>query len=314
MRAGIIANPRAGRGHALARAEQARQELAADGVEVELACSDAAGVVTELSRAMAHDCELIVVAGGDGTINEALQGIVGSEALLGVIPAGLANVWAHEVGLTTGPGAAVSLLRDGLVFDTDLGLVNGRYFLAMAGIGFDAAVVAAVASDSKARWAQLAYVREALACARTWPAPEVELEMDGVAHMLPLFGIIAANTSNYAGVFELAPDSKLDDGLLELLVYEDGGFASRVRSMLLADGRTRRFDPRARTVSVSEACICSAEPVVAHADAELAGTTPCEIRVISRGMRALLPATAAKRYLRPGRPLTSPAASRSRSR
>ncbi|MDE3074080.1 MAG: hypothetical protein KGJ86_01510 [Chloroflexota bacterium] len=127
MRAAIIANPRAGRGRAVQRAQQARAELSAAGVTCELACTDGAGSATTLAREYARaGCELVFAAGGDGTINEVVEGIVGSGAILGVVPAGLANVWASEVGIDCGAGAFGWLIRHGLIFDTDLGLVATR--------------------------------------------------------------------------------------------------------------------------------------------------------------------------------------------
>ncbi|HLY65164.1 MAG TPA: diacylglycerol kinase family protein, partial [Chloroflexota bacterium] len=179
MRVGVIANPRAGRGRAVDLAKRACQELTGQGIAAELACSEGGENATELARAMsAAGCQLIFAAGGDGTINDVVQGIAGMDCILGVVPAGLANVWAADVGLSSRAGAFGALVRDGLVFDTDIGIVNGRYFLEMAGIGFDAAVVAGVTPKAKARWAQLAYVREALRCAWQWEAPVSRVTVD----------------------------------------------------------------------------------------------------------------------------------------
>jgi YegS/Rv2252/BmrU family lipid kinase len=303
VQVGIVANPRAGRRAALEHAKSAARELGEAGHRCEIACTMSSGSASELARELAADgCELVFAAGGDGTINEVVQGLVGTGAALGVIPAGLANVWAAEFGLSSAPGAFVRLVEDGLVYDTDLGLVNGRHFLMMAGIGFDADVVAAVDGESKERWAQLAYVGQAVQCVRHWPRSVATVAVDGQAVFDDaLFGIIMTNTNKYGGVIDLAPEARLDDGLVDALVYRDGGPARRVRSALFLDHRLRRWDPCVSHFTCERLSVACLRPLAVHTDAEPAGWSPCEVRVERRALPVLLPPTAQRRYTAPGR-------------
>jgi len=302
----IVANPTAGAGSAVQLAMHAAQEFERAGWHCEVLATTAAGAGASIAhRAATSDgFDVVMAAGGDGTINEVLQGVVGTRAIFGAIPAGLANVWATEVGLSVRRGAFARLVTDGLLFDTDVGLVNGRCFLAMAGIGFDAAVVRDVRPAAKRRWGQLAYVSQALSIARSWPAVKACIDIDGSELSLSLFGLVATNVDRYAGVFHIAPAAKLDDGLLDLVLCRDGGRLGRYRSMATADARWRRWDRAASLCQARSITVRTDVPVAVHTDAELAGTSPCRIDVLPRSITVLLPRAAEHRYLSPGRALS----------
>ncbi len=303
VRVAFIVNPLAGRGRALRVAAQALHEVGLLGLKVELLATEASGQATELARSLGgQGWDVVFAVGGDGTINEVVQGLVGTKTIFGVIPAGLANVWAADVGLSAKPGSVTALLTSGLVFDTDMGIVNGRYFLVMAGIGFDAEVVGSVTSREKARWHQAAYVYRAVRSAVGWAPVNACVSLDGKASEFPFFGAVASNTNRYAGVFNIAPDSRLDDGLLDVVVLRDGGGLQRLRSMAMADARWRKFDSCAQYERVERLDVTTVRPLPVHVDAEMAGATPCVVEVMPRSLPVLLPASAAGRYLRPGRP------------
>src|SRR5204862_6079667 len=118
--------------------------------------------------ASARKLSLVLVAGGDGTLNEAIQGLVGSSTAVGQIPLGTINIWSRELGLPHDPVDAACELVSGQVRRIDLGRANGRYFLLMAGLGFYAEAVNAVAGSTTRRFgpAALMFVG-ALAALRT---------------------------------------------------------------------------------------------------------------------------------------------------
>lgn len=303
MYVGVVANPRAGKRAAVDRATTAARELLDAGHRCDVVCTEAEGAACELAREMAQaGCEVVAAAGGDGTINEVVQGLVGTGAALAVIPAGLANVWALDLGLKGPHGSLSQLLREGLVFDTDLGAANGRQFLMMAGIGFDAEVVNSVISEHKQRWAQLAYVAAAVRGLGRWQRVEARVAIDGCPRLtMDLFGVVVTNVNKYGGVLDLAPASKLDDGLFDAIVFRDAGPARRVRSALLADHRVRGLDGCASTFVCEQLEIETTRPLLVHVDAEMAGVTPCQITISRRALPVLLPRAAQSRYLAPGR-------------
>src|SRR5438067_10902117 len=114
-----------------------------EGWSLEVAATEAAGHATAIARDVAAaTADVIIVSGGDGTINEAVNGIAGTETALAVLPGGTANVWAKEIAVRKDPLAAMRQLLTGERRRIDLGRAGDRYFLLMAGIGLDGAVVA----------------------------------------------------------------------------------------------------------------------------------------------------------------------------
>src|SRR5579862_1748915 len=156
VRATLIYNPIAGHGGSLAELEAARDVLAARGWLVRLEATAGPGAATALAGdAVERGDDVVIVAGGDGTINEAIQALAGTTVALGVLPVGTVNVWAREIGLPAHPVAAAALLADGDSRTIDLGRAGERLFLLMAGAGFDGAVTGLVESRLKramGRW------------------------------------------------------------------------------------------------------------------------------------------------------------------
>ncbi|HKC12270.1 MAG TPA: diacylglycerol kinase family protein, partial [Vicinamibacteria bacterium] len=139
MRVRAILNPRAGvdAGRALETLRRGRPSWP----ELTVRLTEGPRNARELAReAVAEGTDLLLVAGGDGTVNEAAQGMIGSETMLGVVPMGSGNGLARSLGIPLHPGQALSALEAGVPRRMDVGLVNGEPFLNVAGAGFDAAV------------------------------------------------------------------------------------------------------------------------------------------------------------------------------
>ncbi len=148
-RAMIIFNPAAGQAGSLQGDLEASCDLLNEyGWQVELRPTQAAGDGTRIAREAAQaGYDAVIAAGGDGTINEIVNGLAGSQTALGVLPVGTVNVWAREIGLPLQPRATTEALLRTHVRSIDLGRAGDRYFLLMAGVGFDAAVVNEVRGD-----------------------------------------------------------------------------------------------------------------------------------------------------------------------
>src|SRR6266478_6582736 len=144
----IIANPAsgvAGFPHQTHSFDETLVFLRNQGWKAELWYTQSAGDGEQLARkAVKQQVNLVIAAGGDGTINEIIQGLAGSETALGVLPNGTINVWARELGIPLDEAGARAVLVNGRTHHVDLGCVNGRYFLLMVGIGLDGEVIQAV--------------------------------------------------------------------------------------------------------------------------------------------------------------------------
>src|SRR5438876_2530835 len=142
----VIVNPASGSYFHYARQiEETLVHLRRSGWSVELRLTNEASETRQQAReAVARQVNVVIAAGGDGTINEIIQELAGSETALGVIPGGTVNVWAREVGIPQEIAAARAILVNGQTRRIDLGRVDGRYFLLMAGIGMDGEITYAV--------------------------------------------------------------------------------------------------------------------------------------------------------------------------
>ncbi len=219
LRATIVFNPTAGRHHGDVATVKGFLEGHGWTARVERTARQGDG--TRLARAAAaRGDDVVVVAGGDGTINEAVQGLAGTTTALGVLPLGTTNVWAREVELPTDPLAAAAALVDGDRRAIDLGRAGDRYFLLMAGLGFDGAVTGAVNLRLKRALGKGAYALTAAAQAMRYEGPEVILEMDDETVRCRLLQAVVGNTRLYGGNFSITASAVADDGLLDVVVFE----------------------------------------------------------------------------------------------
>ncbi|MGH2409754.1 MAG: diacylglycerol/lipid kinase family protein [Chloroflexota bacterium] len=166
MKATLVYNPRAGRSLGSGGLGPAIEFLRREGWELSIQPSSGPGDATQIARAAsAANDEVLLVAGGDGTLNEAVQGVAGSETALGYLPYGTMNVWARELHIPLNMSHAARAIARGHIERVDLGIANDRYFLLMAGIGFDSELIRRAKSleRHKPRFGILPYVLAGLA-------------------------------------------------------------------------------------------------------------------------------------------------------
>lgn len=168
------------------------------------AAGDAARFAQE---AAAETVDVVAVAGGDGTINDAINGFHPATPPLGLIPLGTANVLAHEIGLATDPTAIAAALTMGRCLSVVPGRANGRRFMMMASIGFDAHVVAGVPRSVKRRIGKLAYVLAALRQLIRYPCPHLTALVDG--RPVTAATVVVSRGRLYGGRYIMAPEADL---------------------------------------------------------------------------------------------------------
>ncbi len=181
---------------------------------------DAVGMAAEAAR---RGVPLLFVCGGDGTLNEAVNGLAGSATALAPIPGGTSNIWARETGMDKKPAEAVRLALEGDRRRVDLGRAGQRYFLLMAGYGIDAAVTRRVSLLAKKRLGATAYVIAALREWLTYRGVRATLAFDGETLERDVLMLVLGNTRVYAGLTQITNDAVADDGLLDACVYQGKG-------------------------------------------------------------------------------------------
>lgn len=233
-RAAILFNPVAGTGRAQHAAERAEEILAAAGWTVERVATPGPGGAEDLARQRASQIELLVVAGGDGSIREAIAGL-GEESRrvpVAVLPCGNANVVARELGVPLRLEKALELLRSGEAKPIDLGRVNGALFLAMVGIGWDARTVHNLSRLRRSRlgrlwyrlWADSAYLMAGLAALLVWRRDRLRLTVDGQTRPLAYCAALIANFRCYGKGWTMVPDADCASGLLHFQARKRFGF------------------------------------------------------------------------------------------
>jgi diacylglycerol kinase (ATP) len=308
LKACFILNPLAGRRdfqQEVGRAEQHLVRLGWDTCRYE---TQRVGDGTLFARRAAQEgCDVVVAVGGDGTINEVVNGIVKTKATLGVLPAGTGNVFASDVLIPIygplHPGAlkrAAEIIHGGQRRRLDLGLVRlstglERYFLMWAGVGLDAAVTGEVSSEDKRRLGKIAFVMAGVMVAVGFMGTQATLTVDGGQQKKRILMSLASNGQLYGGVWRLAPEAKFDDGLLDVAVLEGYGLPSTIRHLIgVTLGRHAR-DPEYHLYRTRRFRLESKEPLPVHVDAEPIGTTPVEIEVVPQALTVLIPANAPRR-------------------
>lgn len=284
----LIANPVAG-GDALAKIHQAREALAARGDQVELRLTGARGDAARFAReAKSGDLDLLVAAGGDGTLNEVINGLAPSALPLAFIPLGTTNVFALEAGIPFDIPGACRVALDGVATPVSLGLAGETRFLLMAGAGFDAEVVRRVDLRLKRRLGKLAYVVSALRVFFGPPFPMIEVELDD-GSLLSGHTVVIGNGRLYGGRFSLTPGASLTDDVFEVCLLQKPGHWSLLHALLrmvlhlpLEPAGARLFKARALTVRGAG--------VAVQIDGDDHGELPMSFRVVSGELVLVMPA------------------------
>lgn len=173
------------------------------------------------AAASSKDFDVVVAAGGDGTINEVVNGLAGSHLPLAIIPLGTANVLAAEIELPHNVSAIARTIAAGETRRVHPGIVNGHRFLMMAGLGFDAHVVARVDRTLKQAVGKLAYVLQTAVSAFTFPSPTYRVAIDGTCHEAA--SVVIANGQRYGGPYTCAPEARLEVPEFHVCLFKNSG-------------------------------------------------------------------------------------------
>lgn len=299
QRIAIVFNPYAGglKGSKRARLDAAVECFRRAGREVELMPTTGPNMAGELGRvAIERGFDLLLAAGGDGTINEVLNGIIGSKIVFGALPAGTANVLANEIGLSCRPDRAAAQLLDAVPVRIAAGAFDQagrprRHFLMMAGAGLDARIVHELDLDLKRKIGKLSYWHGGFRQLGR-DMPKFRITIDGVERHAGF--ALMARVRNYGGDFEIARNIRLMDNDFEIVILERNRFWDYLR-FLFAVILNRLHKTSGVTIvraHHAEVTAVSDEPVHVQADGEAIGLLPATISVVPDAVTLLLP----KRY------------------
>jgi YegS/Rv2252/BmrU family lipid kinase len=289
----VIYNPTAGR-RARGRLKAWLAALESLGARVTLHETTGPGHATELARAADPAlCDAVGVAGGDGTINEVVNGLAGSSLPMAIFPLGTANVLAAELGLPSQPDRLAEIAAFGPAREIWPGEVaapgapDGRLFLLMAGVGFDAAVIQGINLPLKRRTGKFAYAVSILDRLRVHRFAWYRAVVDNMA--CEPASLIAARAHFYGGRFVLAPDASLDEPRFQSVLFDRNGRCATLRYLAWTGlGRlARRSDVRIVPSTTIELSAPVGAPV--HVDGDVCARLPVTIRLATRSIGLIGP-------------------------
>jgi len=295
----LIVNPTAGGGRRVPQLDEARRIFRNAGIETELQNTTAAGEATAMARRAVEDLrQLVIVCGGDGTVNEVVNGLACSQVPLAVLPAGTANVLAKELCLPWNLPRAAEIIVRAPYRRIALGLAipekssgEPRYFLSLAGAGADGALVSAVRPEIKLKAGILAYWQEGIRQLSKYDFPMFRTSMAGNAIDIDASLVIVGRTKHYGGPFKITTEAGLLQPEFELaFVTTRSAWRYIAYLPLIWAGKLRgaRYVRFFKTSSLQ--CASNSEShVQIQVDGEPAGRLPVEFRIVPDALTLAIP-------------------------
>ncbi|MGI8819995.1 MAG: diacylglycerol/lipid kinase family protein [Chthoniobacterales bacterium] len=283
----VILNP-AARGQ---RAERLRARIEALATGAVVLSTARGGDAESLARtAVKEGFDTVVAAGGDGTVNEVVNGMAGTQAALGLLPLGTMNVFATELGLPTADLARCwEIIAANQTRDVDLPSANGKRFVQLAGVGFDAQVVKETTQSFKRSFGPLSYLVNAAQIAARTP-PQLRIESGHAVTEEGSF-VLVGNGRLYGGPFPFFKQALIDDGLFDVLVFKRLNYLEIVRYMQDVIFSSAITSPEVEYFQTTWLRVTSESAVPIEIDGELIGHCPVEFHIRRHGLRVCAPAS-----------------------
>lgn len=285
----LIVNPQSGYGGQKYQLKDLREEIRRTGREVREFVTRHAGHASDLARDLDGKASAVVVFGGDGTVNEVANGLVGSDVPMLVAPAGTENLLAKELRIPRRPADLAGLLEHGRIMPCDIGIINDCSFHSIIGVGFDAEVVRRLSVTRTGHISHLSYF---------WPMwrtfwehdfPDMRIEADGELLYDGQGLAFVGNISRYSVGLRICRDARFDDGLLDLVIFQCN---RQDRLLLHAAWTLLRMHPLKGNViyrPAREIRIETRKPMTCEVDGDVGPETPLDIRLAPQAIRLIVP-------------------------
>jgi diacylglycerol kinase (ATP) len=277
---------------------------------------------TELARHAANrGAKVVIAAGGDGTVNEVANGLVNTDAALGVLPVGTTNSWALQMGIPALnpmlPGTqavkliaaleeriarplpanyyrkvlldAARVLIEGRTVAVDMGELSGRHFLMWAGIGFDAAIAQSIPLKEKRAIGSWAYVFPTIESAYRYSGTDAWLNLDGKVIKVSTPLIVVSNIQLYGGLIAIGAKACVNDARLDVCIFKGGGFFTFVQHAMKVLSHRHLQDPEVEYHQCREIVVESARSLPVHVDGEPFTRTPVAIYTVPSSLKVMVP-------------------------
>jgi diacylglycerol kinase (ATP) len=282
----VVVNASAGSGKRHRAVQHLLTELPRHGLEVETIDSLAALSAVAEQEFAGGALRAVVAAGGDGTVNEIINRTT-AEIPVAVFPLGTENLLAKYFGITSEPSSFAEMIARGRTVQIDAGRGNGRLFLLMASVGFDAEVVRSLHAARDGNISHLSYAKPIWRAIRSYEYPELRIDIG--ARQVACRWAFVFNVPKYGGGLKFLPDALPTDGELDLCTFEKGGLISGLRYLMaVVAGRHRKLAD-CTTWRGGRLTISSRASVPYELDGDPAGVLPLTLDVVPNRVRMLVP-------------------------
>jgi len=297
----FLVNPASSNGSTGRRWPELARRAAAAGLDGATLFSERQGHLAELAREAALDgAELLVVVGGDGSVNEVVNGLagLGRQPEVAVVPRGTGWDFSRTFGIPRKIDDAVQIALQGDVRTIDLGRASYRawdgsdataWFANVASAGMSGAIAKRANETTKALGGKASYLWATFAVFSGWEATEIEVAVDGERRTGPMFDVVIANGRFFGGGLEICPEAEPDDGLFDVLTIGDVTKRDLVQTMPKMYRGTHLPHPKAELLRGSSVTVTSETPLPIELDGEQPGTTPVTFEVTAGALRLRVP-------------------------
>lgn len=278
----FIYNPYAGRRKLISQLDTVIRIFLESGHQV---CVHRAGSPEDMENtaALSEDVEVLVIAGGDGSIHQAVNGLMrinpDQRPTLGILPVGTANDLAYALRLPRSIHEACEVIARGKVFEMDIGMINERYFVNVAGAGLLTDVSPKVDVRVKNTLGQLAYYLKGLETLPSFRPFRVEFQHNGQDHKEDILLLLAVNGLSVGGMRHLLPRASLTDGKLDIMIIRQSGWPETFRLALRIMRGEKVFSDRIELFQTSDLAVDTDRPMSSDLDGEWGPGSPWHIRI-----------------------------------
>ena len=268
---------------------QATVELQALDFELIVESTNRARELSDTIRRYQNGVELVIIGGGDGTLNSAIEGLIDTKLPLGILPMGTANDLARTLGIPTDLSAACQVIASGKTRLIDLGWVNGQHFFNVASLGLSVQITKRLTKDIKQRWGIFAYAFTALQTLWSARPFRAEIKVNNQSFNVRTLQIAIGNGRYYGGGMTVAEDATIDDKRLDLYSLETNNWWEII-ALLPAMRQGNHTDlPNVRALHGQEFEVNTSKRRSINTDGEITTHTPAKFRVIPQALAVMAP-------------------------
>ena len=290
-RARLIYNPTAGREEVRKRIPEILDILESAGLETSCHATKGVGDAMRAARkAVDSRFDLVIAAGGDGTVSEVINGLAEQpyRPALGIIPAGTTNDFARAIGLPRSILKATEVIAKGKATPIDIGKINDKYFINIAGGGVLTTLTYEVPSKLKTLLGQMAYYMKGLEKLPSLTPIQMKIQADHYVIEDEIMMFLIANSNSVGGFEKIAPNARLNDGMFDILIIKKMSLPEFIRVATMALKGEHIHDPAVIYFQAKTLKATSPEKVVLNLDGEIGGKCPCTFTTLPRHIRLIL--------------------------